>query len=1180
MPIGITSPAKNLFLIGSTGASSTQDFLNRITPDGADSNQITPTSILYDDTNQELYIAGTQRDATSASSEGFIYNTSDEAPITIDFTVKLKAGDSFSNVVFNALCYDSNLNLYAAGSWDDGTTPTTNRNYAPTLSKFNSAGEHQWTITPVNATGDLDQIVFNDVCADTYGNVYVTGVGNDSDKLYIAKYDTYGTVLWYKSYTDQDLDSFYNFEGRSIDINSQNELVIVGTALGPAKYMSVMLKVSTDGALLWDKTIEIGEDPTTNFFQLTDVHIDGNDQIYLCGHDDAFLDGTYESYVIKMTKEGNMLWQTKTKEPNKDIFYQEISVDTLTGQSIVAGYVEEATNAYQIIQRYDNAGKLIWTRKIQSPNNQASSTTMSSDPSYYYIAFADQTSNAADPTSFLFGKLSVTGSGLGDFNYSDGAAVQTYEIITINTETATLRDGSLRNDSSDFITYPFSPIKVVFGENAGGNLIYSDKKPQHETNTHDITFASETIIQSSVPPVSASDISRGNALLLNYEFDNEFTYDRAENLANNSETFENWTANGSRATITPNQIVAPDGSLTADMIEDANSGSGNKNLYQYITITSTETYTASLYVKAGTSDWANWYFDDTNVSFQFSTETISLDPNSGNLGGSGTATAGFDNVGNGWYRLYLKDVYASSGSRPFGIWTGANSQTYSPAYVGDPQYNFYIWGAQVEQGSTLGRYIRTTGTAITAPTTVENLVSSSYTGTINGATFNSAGYFEFDNDYIDAGYSIPTNNFTVETWFKKTDTTYWSPVWACEVWNQSSGYLLYFDGNNVLELTTGGNSTGPLQVNTIGNMTDWRHLVLTIDGSNVATIYQNGFSLGSTTITPVGSIQKPLRIGARFSNDGNGSADGRQTQSGELRAYNIALSATEIVKNFNATCGKYGLPLYAGPPIISSQDQYVVAKFNLDSYQDQTSDPISDSGPNSYQILQTGTVAPYVISNTDSPLNNGNNYISKPGTGENGAKGFYFNNSQFTQAVHDNIFTSGTDWSFSWWGKFNYSGSGFKTFYIWGQRASTGMSIDILTNSTTNYTLRITAAVAAGNTGASISIPISTLYTDNTWAHFVVGWKAVSSTSGYPYVWVNGNKPSTGLGSGTQLYNLPIVGGNQTDFYRTFSTTALLWHQFSSEELSTSVDDFVIYNVIDPWINRDPQYFVPSESLP
>ena len=754
MPIGITSPAKNLFLIGSTGASSTQDFLRRITPDGADSNQITPNSVLYDDPSQKMFVAGTQRDATYSIYEGFIYRTGDEDGTPIDYNVKLQAGDRFSNVFFEALCYDSDLNLYACGNWDDGATPTTNRNYAPCLSKFNSSGEHQWTITPRSATGDLDQIVFKDVCADTYGNVYVTGFGITDEKLHIAKYDTHGTIIWHKSYTDVGFNSFYGFGGESIDINSKNELIIVGTAFGPAKYMSVMVKVNTDGEFLWDKSIEIGEDPTTNFFQLTDVHVDGNDQIYLCGHDDAFLTGTYESYVIKMTKEGNMLWQTKTNEPNKDIYFQEISVDTLTGQSIVAGYVQETNNAYQIIQRYSNAGNLIWTRKIQSPNNEATAPTMSSDPSYYYIAFADQTGGAADPTSFILGKLSVTGSGLGDFEYNDGAAIQDYEIISINTEIATLRDGSLRNDTSDFITYPFSPIKVVFGENAGGNLIYSDKKLQYETNDHQIEYVNEAAAASPVP-VTASDVVRDAGLVLNYEFDNEFTYDRAENLANNSETFENWTANGSRATITPNQIVAPDGSLTADMIEDT-SGSGFHNLYQYITITATQTYTVSLYVKAGTSDWANFYFDDTNVSFQFSTETISIDPNSGNLGGTSgapPATAGFDNVGNGWYRLYLKDVYASSGSRPFGIWTGANSQTYNPSYVGDPQYNFYIWGAQVERGSTSGRYIKTSGSAITAPTTVSNLVSSSFAGTITGPVFDSAGYFDFDG--VDDEITIP-----------------------------------------------------------------------------------------------------------------------------------------------------------------------------------------------------------------------------------------------------------------------------------------------------------------------------------------------------------------------------------------------------------------------------------------
>jgi len=912
MPIGITSPAKNLFLIGSTGASSTQDFLNRITPDGADSNQITPTSILYDDTNQELYIAGTQRDATSSSSEGFIYNTPDEAPITIDFTVKLKAGDSFSNVVFNALCYDSNLNLYAAGSWDDGTTPTTNRNYAPTLSKFNSAGEHQWTITPVNATGDLDQIVFNDVCADTYGNVYVTGVGNDSDKLYIAKYDTYGTVLWYKSYTDLDLDSFYNFEGRSIDINSQNELVIVGTALGPAKYMSVMLKVSTDGALLWDKTIEIGEDPTTNFFQLTDVHIDGNDQIYLCGHDDAFLDGTYESYVIKMTKEGNMLWQTKTKEPNKDIFFQEISVDTLTGQSIVAGYVEEATNAYQIIQRYDNAGELIWTRKIQSPNNQASSTTMSSDPSYYYIAFADQTSNAADPTSFLFGKLSVTGSGLGDFNYSDGAAVQTYEIITINTETATLRDGSLRNDSSDFITYPFSPIKVVFGENAGGNLIYSDKKPQHETNTHDITFASETIIQSSVPPVSASDISRGNALLLNYEFDNEFTYDPAHNLIPNGNQIggAGWSNPGGNSINLTTNNPSPSG-------ENVASTWTGPGYYEVVSgTTDGTTYTMSVYAKQNAggsggaavlqfgSDTTLWGggSDKAHASFNLATGTVTgTEP--------GVVSAGVEDVGNGWYRCYVSGIKSGTGDIAVICYCG-NQGTGA---------TLYAWGAQLEASSTLNRHVKTSGTAIPASTTVKNLSSTSYTGTINEPTFSPNGYFEHEGTAQTAGSiyasnsGLPTGSSprTMEAW------VYMDTLGA----GGNPGFLTY--GNDAA-----GQQSGLRYVNTGLQVSFWTgtydfntgydpgfahffHYVATYDNNDLVKAYVNGSIIGQKDLsatplnTVLGGNLMLFRVNEPPSGPNYYPHDGR---IGEVRIYNVALDEATIYKNYLATRHKYPAP--------------------------------------------------------------------------------------------------------------------------------------------------------------------------------------------------------------------------------------------------------------------------------
>ena len=905
MPIGITSPAKNLFLIGSTGASSTQDFLRRITPDGADSNQITPNSVLYDDPSQKMFVAGSQRDATYSIYEGFIYRTGDEDGTPIDYNVKLQAADRFSNVFFEALCYDSDLNLYACGNWDDGATPTTNRNYAPCLSKFNSSGEHQWTITPRSATGDLDQIVFKDVCADTYGNVYVTGFGITDEKLHIAKYDTHGTIIWHKSYTDVGSNSFYGFGGQSIDINSKDELIIVGTAFGPAKYMSVMVKVSTDGEFLWDKSIEIGDDPANNFFQLTDVHVDGNDQIYLCGHDDAFLTGTYESYVIKMTKEGNMLWQTKTNEPTKDIYFQEISVDTLTGQSIVAGLVQETNNAYQIIQRYSNAGNLIWTRKIQSPNNEATLPTMSSDPSYYYIAFADQTGGAADPTSFILGKLSVTGSGLGDFQYDDGAALQDYEIISINTEVATLRDGSLRNDTSDFITYPFSPIKVVFGENAGGNLIYSDKKLQYETNDHQIEYVSEAAAASPVP-VTASDVVRDANLLLNYEFDNDYNFDRSENVVGSSEDFTvtgsgRWASAGNvpDANVTPNYGLSPFGEMNATRMINTDATPKFRRWQPNVTangnVDTSGQWNCSVYAKAlsnpctlrinsydGVSDKGS-FFDLVNGAVTSSY-------------GSPDATS-VEAVGNGWYRISQTTTNAVN---------GGDHQLHL-----DPGADLLLFGAQMERGVTSPRRYVVTGfgTYLPISTTVNNIASSSNTATISSGKFDVDGYFEDDasNFNITAPIDTTLSGGTMEAW-----------IWFDNV-NQNQGmvqigpgavgpYINFYSPGNTTQkmrwevIANTGNAYTTILSNTNLVTGQWYHFVGMFDGASTTTLYVDG----TLDVQQTNMSNQPTTLSSTAIQIGNyaGVLDGR---IGEVRFYNRGLSATEVLANFNATRGKYGV---------------------------------------------------------------------------------------------------------------------------------------------------------------------------------------------------------------------------------------------------------------------------------
>ena len=53
------------------------------------------------------------------------------------------------------------------------------------------------------------------------------------------------------------------------------------------------------------------------------------------------------------------------------------------------------------------------------------------------------------------------------------------------------------------------------------------------------------------------------------------------NLVIHSENFENWTANGTRSTVTPNQIIGPDGTLSGAMINDSDSSTDYKNLYLY-----------------------------------------------------------------------------------------------------------------------------------------------------------------------------------------------------------------------------------------------------------------------------------------------------------------------------------------------------------------------------------------------------------------------------------------------------------------------------------------------------------------------------------------------------------------------------------------------------------------------
>ena len=208
----------------------------------------------------------------------------------------------------------------------------------------------------------------------------------------------------------------------------------------------------------------------------------------------------------------------------------------------------------------------------------------------------------------------------------------------------------------------------------------------------DLNFAASQI-GSNAAPDSRIDFSRGsNAWFVDSD---GLVKKSPHNLSLYSEDFTQWNANA--GVVTANQIAAPDGSLTADLLAD-NGTTGNHRFSRLINgNTIGETMFASIYVKA-TSDNTNilWREDKEDGLF------VGFNPTTGQIT-SGTGTA--EDVGNGWYRLTITGALASQT-----VWSPEIRFIGTPASV-------YVWGAQLSQHYVLpvdNPYLKTTGSAVYA----------------------------------------------------------------------------------------------------------------------------------------------------------------------------------------------------------------------------------------------------------------------------------------------------------------------------------------------------------------------------------------------------------------------------------------------------------------------------------
>ena len=171
------------------------------------------------------------------------------------------------------------------------------------------------------------------------------------------------------------------------------------------------------------------------------------------------------------------------------------------------------------------------------------------------------------------------------------------------------------------------------------------------------------------------------------------------NLLTYSEQFDNAAWTKANVTVTANAAVAPDGTMTADKIVEDSATAVHYLGSPSITVGNTP-YTTSVYAKAAERTWCVLRFGYQNIG------GIWVNLTTGQKGqdqSGGVTSFSIVDAGNGWWRISITDTPASGN---FGIGIDLASADGVSSYTGNSTSGIYIWGAQLELGSTATPYQR------------------------------------------------------------------------------------------------------------------------------------------------------------------------------------------------------------------------------------------------------------------------------------------------------------------------------------------------------------------------------------------------------------------------------------------------------------------------------------------
>ncbi|CAF34239.1 hypothetical protein S-PM2d174 [Synechococcus phage S-PM2] len=489
MPVSFNSPARNLFLLGSTG-DIVGNFFKTIDQSSTTDSRHIPAEIRYNESDEKYLLAGQARDV---DDKDFGFFEKRDLDGIAEWDVKVESTEVGVNTTLRAMELDSNGNLIVAGKTGS----------IPWVAKYSNGGVIDWQST--TNTADIE---YTGLAIDSNDNIYACGStpfnGGLIGQAFVEKFDSSGTPGWGKSAFMVGRDAVL----LKCSVNTRGEVVAVGYLEDDSAWKGYIVKIdTTTGNVLWDRTLSSYELTSIGDYVnliCEDVYIDNQDQIYIVGRtNNPWTPRSTRGFIVKYSAEGNIIWQKETED---NIEFYNVRSDGDTEQTIVMGGQTQDGTALSnvVLSSYAKNGDLIWRRKIVHDNRTMDSTPraygLDFDSSFYYIFFKE-TSFVFEDT-YTYARVSISGNGAGNFDYNSGATNNiSYDILNVGDKIGRLSDGSVRQDSSDLITYPFSANKLIFDDLA---TQVSNKKRQMDT--------ADSFEYSGSPAIRPADFQELNLL--------------------------------------------------------------------------------------------------------------------------------------------------------------------------------------------------------------------------------------------------------------------------------------------------------------------------------------------------------------------------------------------------------------------------------------------------------------------------------------------------------------------------------------------------------------------------------------------------------------------------------------------------------------------------------------------